>query len=452
VLNFIKAVFYYSLINLLFFINIAKADRIIRDAEMESVISEIIKPIVEYAKLPSDKMKIRIIENDQINAFTTFGLEIYIYTGLLTKDITPATIAGVLSHEIGHIVGGHLYKLSQNNQELFAETLGFILLSGVASYAARSSDAFVGAGALAVQLAERRALRFSRVQEYQADNFALSALQSSKYPLSGFVNFFKTMRNQESSIGLNAYASTHPTGQDRIDNINRVITSHHLINNFFFSRELQAKYRKAIIKFKAYLNKEESLIDQLAPNMNTEEKLYAHTIFYHTNGQLTKALDNIRLLIKDYPNNPFYHELQGQILYDKGLINEAVQELRLAQNLLPQNSLINIELALYEIQLASEKNAQNKESLLNSAISRLKFVSVQENDNTVIFRLLGKAYGEKGNHPTANFYFAKEAFMNGEYKKAILFATRSIQGLDKDSPLYWECESILEEAKQKNRL
>ena len=87
---------------------------IVRDAEIENIIRGYAKPIFNSAGLTADNIKIRVVNDLQVNAFVLGGQNIFINTGLLIKASNPNEVIGVLAHEVGHISGGHLPRIHEN--------------------------------------------------------------------------------------------------------------------------------------------------------------------------------------------------------------------------------------------------------------------------------------------------------------------------------------------------
>ena len=80
---------------------------IIRDAETENFLKEISLTLIKDNNLELDKIKFFVDNKDFINAFVIPGQKIFITKGLIMKSKQTEDIAGVIAHEIGHILGGH---------------------------------------------------------------------------------------------------------------------------------------------------------------------------------------------------------------------------------------------------------------------------------------------------------------------------------------------------------
>ena len=83
---------------------------VIRDTETEELLLGYIRPIFKAAGLNPENAEVVIINDPSINAFVAGGQTIFIHTGLLLKANVPDEVVFVLSHETGHIVGGHIVR------------------------------------------------------------------------------------------------------------------------------------------------------------------------------------------------------------------------------------------------------------------------------------------------------------------------------------------------------
>lgn len=84
---------------------------LIRDAEIEALLNDYAQPIFRAAGLGTGRVAVRIVKNDNFNAFVVDGRNVFIHTGALLMAKTPNEVIGVLAHESGHIAGGHMAAL-----------------------------------------------------------------------------------------------------------------------------------------------------------------------------------------------------------------------------------------------------------------------------------------------------------------------------------------------------
>lgn len=185
---------------------------ILDNPEIQSYIKELGGKVVRSAgnKPKGIKYRFEVIDGNEINAFTTPGGDIYIYSGLIKAAENEAELVGVIAHEVGHVTNRHI-----------AEKL-------VASYGLQTLlDAALGknAGTLA-QLgaslgAQGYLLKYGRDQESQADRSALEYMTRAGYNPQGFITFFQKLQAQGG--GGIELLSSHPLPKSRIDQARTVI-------------------------------------------------------------------------------------------------------------------------------------------------------------------------------------------------------------------------------------
>ncbi len=157
-----------------------------------------------------------VIRDPTINAFALPGGYIGVHTGLFDAVRNESELAGVLSHEIGHVVQKHIARMvdAQKNTGLLT-----MLALAVAILAARSNSqvsqaAIVGSQALSVQ----NQLNFTRENEREADRVGLQILSASGFSPQAMASFFERLQTQSRVYENNApaYLRTHPLTYERI--------------------------------------------------------------------------------------------------------------------------------------------------------------------------------------------------------------------------------------------
>ena len=197
----------------------ASAASLIRDAEIEATLRAYADPIFEAAGLDADAVQVHIINDPQINAFVSGGLQMFVHTGLLTAAENPNEVIGVIAHETGHIAGGHLVRAEQAIENATIEMIVGTLVGVAVGVLAKDPGPAIGAEELARMAALRSLMKYTREQEGVADQTAFRLLEATGQAPDGMVSFFKVLQRQEalSTALQDPFLRSHPLTSSRID-------------------------------------------------------------------------------------------------------------------------------------------------------------------------------------------------------------------------------------------
>ena len=156
----------------------AQRVQVVRDAEIEALVADYARPILQAAGLSRSGIEIILVNNNSFNAFVA-GRRIFIDTGALLQTETPNEIIGVLAHEIAHLAGGHQHRLRE--QLARAQTMAVVAMlvgmgAGVAGAANDIGGLAQAGGGLAMggaEMARRSLLGYQRTEETTADRSAI---------------------------------------------------------------------------------------------------------------------------------------------------------------------------------------------------------------------------------------------------------------------------------------
>jgi predicted Zn-dependent protease len=168
----------------------ANGATIINDTEIERGISDIIMPIARAAKIPENRLKIYIINDDDFNAFVRGGEDIFVYTGLLKQIKNPNALRAVIAHELGHTIGGHMVQISQRMHDEMMRTMIIQALGVGLMVAGGNPTAGVGVMAGATGIAQQSLLSFSRDEERMADDMAIDLMVAANQNPNGLLDVF----------------------------------------------------------------------------------------------------------------------------------------------------------------------------------------------------------------------------------------------------------------------
>ena len=391
----------------------------IRDTEIENTIRVYTMPIFITAGLDINAVKINLVNNKKLNAFVANGQKIFINTGLLMQAEYPEEVIGVLSHEIGHITGGHLARFqdgldSASSQALIAMAIGIpaAILSG-------RSDIAAAAISLGGHIGKRSILQYTRGMEQAADQAALNFMDKAKISSFGLLKFLSRINQQEQiySSRENEYTRTHPLTKNRLDFINNHLKTSKY-KDIKLPREYTLLHERMRAKLHGYILAPNQFKKIYLPNDVSVAAQYARAINLMRQHKFNDAINIVDILIKNSPNDPFFHELKGDMLRDAGKLKQAIASYEKAIEILPWAALIRISLAHILIEIDQPQYYQQAIDNLNNALR-------YEPSNLRAWQLLANAYGRTGNLGNAALAQAEFADRRGDKISAVKFAKKA---------------------------
>jgi predicted Zn-dependent protease len=409
----------------------------IRDAEIENDIRTLASPIWRVAGLAPNDVGVYLIDDPQINSFVAGGQAIFIHTGLILKAETSNGLVGVIAHETGHITGGHILRLKEEMKNASIETIIAMVLAAGAAVAGRSGAPMLGAAGVG----ERHFLQFSIAQEATADHAALNFLDRACQSARGLLKFFEILQGNEllSGESRDAWARTHPLTAQRIDYV-RDHVEHARCSNAPEPPGAVDLLRLIKVKLHAFLDPASTTLAAYPESDSSVLARYARAIAYYRIPNLDKAVPAIDGLIREFPNNPYYRELKGQMLFENGRVREAVRPYEDAVRLAPAAALLRISLS--QVYIETGDPALNKR-----AIAYLNDASREEGRESQVWHFLAVAYGRDNQMGMAALSLAEQALADGKKKDATQQATRAKQLLPRNVAAYARAEEIHREAK-----
>lgn len=153
---------------------------------------------------------------NQVNAFAMPGGKIAVYDGILPKTMTETGMAVVVGHEIAHVVARH--SAERYSQQVAAQYGGAILGAVVGGSSAAVQN---GVGLLYGIGGQMMLLKYSRNQEYEADELGLIFMAMAGYNPNEAVTFWQRM-TADKSQSTSDFMSTHPSDAKRIARLKEV--------------------------------------------------------------------------------------------------------------------------------------------------------------------------------------------------------------------------------------
>lgn len=181
------------------------------DPLVQNRVEEIGKKIAAVCDRKEIDYHFKVIDEDEVNAVSLPGGYIYIYKGLIDKVANDDELAGVIAHEVGHIVARHSIKKLQGS-------MAYSLLNILSAAASQGSSNAGGVSTAADAAFTELMLGYSREDELLADQLGARYLKLAGYDPRAMISFLRKLEdvNKRSPIRPKAYYKTHPYVPDRI--------------------------------------------------------------------------------------------------------------------------------------------------------------------------------------------------------------------------------------------
>ena len=362
-----------------------------------------------------------VVKQDVYNAFATPAGHIFIYSGLLGAMESEEELAGLLAHEISHVLSRHISEKIERaknvNKLMLAGMIAGILL-GAAGAGDAGSALMMGsaAGAQSMMLA------YSRGDEDEADQIGLNTLYRAGYRGEGMVTLFEKIRSKQwfGAEEIPTYMMTHPAVESRIGDINRRV------------QEFNRKY------------KQPPLVDPIP-------FIRMHTRLLTQYGDENVVLHEFRQAYEKDPDDPMLNYRYGLILGRKGKRAEAIKHLQkaLAARPLDVDILTDLgKLYFYEgrydqaieiLEGAAGTGADRPEALyflarsyqetgkLDTAVSYFNVLLEEHPRYNQAHFDIGKTYSQMGRQGDAFFHLGSYYYGKGDMKKATFQLKKALE-------------------------
>lgn len=414
------------------------AQSMLRDTETEAFFQDLAAPVVEAADLPARNVDIALLSDRSVNAFVAGGQVIYVHSGLIERADTAAEVQGVLAHELGHITGGHIIRQGEGAKAATNISL-LSLLAGLGAVLAGAGDAGMAAMMMGQRAAVGKFLAYSRSEEGSADAAGAAFLSKAGISGRGSLGFFGKLSNMESRYAVSRdseieYLRSHPLTSDRIATL-RDTYQRDLAWTRPDDPAIEARFQRVKGKLIGYLGEPAQTLRMYPVSDSTVPARYARAYAYHKQAEVGKALAETEALIAAAPDDPYFLELEGQILLESGRPAEALAVLRKATSITNSQPLIATLYGHALIATEDPANHAEAERVLRAAVGRDRY-------NPFAWRQLGTVYAARGDMPRANLASAEQQVMSGDYLQAVRSARNAQAGLTENSADWIRAQDI----------
>ena len=199
--------------------SVMSSDEVISDPEITDYIQNLGMRLASNGPDKTQWFNFFVVRDNSINAFAMPGGVIGVHTGLIVAATNESELAGVIGHEIGHVVQHHMARMmaQQKNDSLISLAGMALAILSARANPQLASAAMMTSSASTVQ----KQLDYTRDHEREADRVGISILESAGYDTHGMASFFQIMQKGTRYVEGSAptFLRTHPITSERIADV-----------------------------------------------------------------------------------------------------------------------------------------------------------------------------------------------------------------------------------------
>jgi len=421
----------------------AAAQGLIRDPDIEHGLRELARPVLAEAGLSPAQVRVLLVDDRRLNAFVIDGRHIFLTTGLMLRLGSAAEIQAVIAHEAAHIANGHITRrISNLDNARTAAAMGVLIALAVGAATGRAD----AAGGLATGIASSAMgvfLSHTRAEESSADQAAVRYLVRAGIDPAAMLRVLEVFRGQEalSEGRQDPYVRTHPLTRDRIRALEGFAAAAGGAGGAGGRGGETAAYwyARAHGKLSAFVNNPAATLRAVRADDRSDAALIRRAVAHHRQADLSAALAAIDALIARRPDDPFAHELRGQILLESRQFAAAARAYGRAAALAPGEPLM----------LAGQGRAllaMGTPDAERQALAVLEAARARDQADPRLLRDLAVAYAKAGNAGMASVVTAERYALAGRMEDAALHARRAEGLLARGTPGWNRAQDVLRAA------
>jgi predicted Zn-dependent protease len=403
------------------FDEIQKRMEIVRVSAVQAYINSLGTKLIANIETRQFPIRFFVLKESEPNAFAIPGGRIFITTGLITLVGSEDELAGVISHEIAHVVRRHIAQRIEASKRLNIATLAGAL---VGILVGGSGGGAIMAGSLAAGESEK--LRYGRDNESEADRLGLAYMKRAEYDGLGMISFLKKIhKTVQHDTSFPPYLSTHPGIPSRISYLETLMGG--LPDSRQASRPSERlrhiQYRVFIIG-KGPLESLDYFDSLLKARPDDGDAFFGRALAKKEMGRAKESIEDLKRAHTLKPADSEILKELGLAFVRSGRINEGVRALERSLSL----SAKDPETLQY---LGQAYQAQKKFDLAIETYLKAREVGP---DLPELDRDLGSAYKEKGEMGRSHFYYGlyfkkkgKAKYARYHLEKALEFSAQNPQ-------------------------
>jgi predicted Zn-dependent protease len=372
--------------------------------------------------------KFYVVKEEVYNASAFPAGHIFINSGLMADLQSEDELAGILAHEIAHVVSRHISERIERSKKIDLATLaGMVagIMIGAKTGEAAAAQALTIGSAAAGQTAT---LAYSRKNEAEADRLGIQYLTRAGYDPSGLLAALKRIRSQQwfGSEQIPTYMMTHPAIESRITWIDAWITAHPEETAKISQNRAQthSDFNKINIRLKAlYTDPNQAsryFKAALTRYPNDADLAYGYSLALDRVGDRTEAVAYLKRALTYNALDPYILSDLGRIYFLSGRFDEALRSLKGSLTLKDDNPIGLLYLGRTQMALGKFKDAAaNFEALIENG-----------GHYQQVYYFLGETYSKMNRSADSHYHLGIYHFKKSDYRNARFHLLRARKQLE----------------------
>ena len=417
------------------FEEIQRQTQIIRVSSVQAYIDSLGRRLVSNADASEFTIRFMVLRESEPNAFAIPGGRIFITSGLIRLVESEDELAGVLCHEIAHVVRRHIAQRIEASKRLnlatMAGALAGMLVGG-------SEGGAIMMGSLAVGESEK--LKYSRENENEADRLGLAYMTRAGYEGRAMIGFLKKIsRTTQYDADFPSYLSTHPGVPSRISYLETLMGGPPDSTRTTRSQTgLEYIHIRLFIVEEGPLESLDHFSSLLEMRPDDGDALFGRALAAMEMGRVKESIEDLKRAHVLKPADPKILKMLGLAFLRVGRIDEGLRALERSLSLPGKDA----ETLFYL--------GQGYQTLKRLDLAVDSYLKARElyPDLPELDRSLGSAYKEKGEMSRSHFYYGLYFKKRGEVKYARFHLEKAIELSDQDPQRQEEVVRELERLKR----
>lgn len=369
---------------------------IVNDSMANAYVREVGAKVLATVPSQPFNYQFHIIREDVYNAFATPAGHIFINSGLIAVMENEEELAGILGHEIAHVVCRHISQKIERSKKVQLATLAgvaagvFLGIGGAGSAASALTVGSMAAGQSAM-------LAYSREDEIQADQIGLKYLNEAGYSGQGIIDVLKKMRTKQwyDTKQVPDYLMTHPATEDRIAYVDRWVA--HQEPGAPFKAADPYPFQRTQARLIALYGDENIALKRfeaaLAAQPDDPIAHYGYGLVMARTGHRREAITHLKAALGRRALDAYLLRDLGGTYFQDGQYEQALKILDGSAVILPDDPEVRYLLGRTQLEMGR----------LADAITTLEALLTLTTEDPQVYYHLGQAYGKLGKMGDAHY-------------------------------------------------